>query len=68
MILAADMNENQDGMNGSDCASSHSDGSGDSKTIRIHITHKDPRSMPDISKTGRPIPEYGTVQTPVGYT
>ena len=68
MILAVDMNEKQCGMNGSDCASSHSDGSGDSKTIRIHITHKYPRRMPDISKTGRPIPEYGTVQTPVSYT
>ena len=52
-------------VNGSDAASSRSDTSDDSKTIRIHITHKQPRSTPDISKTGRPIPEYGTVQTPV---
>ena len=50
---------------GSESGSTHSDTSNDSKTIRLHITHKQRRSTPDSSTAGRPIPDYGIIQTPV---
>ena len=49
----------------SETGSSHSDASNDSKTIRLHITHKQRRNTPDSSRAGRPIPDYGIIQTPV---
>ena len=49
----------------SESSSSHSDASNDSKTIRLHITHKQRRNTPDSIRAGRPIPDYGIIQTPV---
>ena len=64
-FLSVVVNEKLINTSGSESGSTHSDTSNDSKTIRLHITHKQRRSTPDSSKAGRPIPDYGIIQTPV---